>query len=128
MKTFLLFASLASLTVCLGCATPGEAPARVVVEARDATHFIVEGREVDAGHLPRAVKKAGATQDTEIRLQVPPQMPPGSMLPAFAALQQAGYRKVLLAHPREATAQVKEPEKTAPPAKRALKPSRHSTL
>ena len=115
LPSLLLLTSLGGLTACTGCATMGERPERILVEVRDANRYTVEGTDYDLSQLAKAVKKTGAVGDTEIRMQSPVSMPPGSLIPALATLQQAGYRKVLLSHPREATAEVKQPGAIAPP-------------
>ena len=106
LPALLLMACLMVMTACTGCATFGEAPARVLVEMHGANQFLVEGQSVDTANLTKAVKRTGADSTTEIRIQTPGSMPPGNVIPVVAALKKAGYHKVFLVHPREATAVV----------------------
>ena len=109
-------ACLGLLTVCCGCATLGEPPPRLGVQAIDSNQFLVDERLVDGDGLARAVRQTGAQAETEIQVQMGAGMSPASLRPAYAALQQAGYYKVLFTAPREATATVNDHPSTATPS------------
>lgn len=109
LATLLLPAGLSlAFCACSGCSTLKAAPARLLVQVKDADHFDVEGKIVSLGELPRAVKKTGARPETEIMMQLPSGFPQKTLLPAYAALQRAGYKKTFFTGPREVTTQVGE--------------------
>jgi biopolymer transport protein ExbD len=123
------FGVLALLTVGSGCATTSEPLMRIVVKAPSENQFLVDDQSVDLDQLPRALKRAGAGYETEIVIEMPAGATPGSMKLVYPTLQSAGFQKVFLSRPREATATVKpltpvkpSPAKTAPP-KQTLSPA-----
>ena len=123
----LAFVSLSLLTACSGCATMGDPLVRIVVKAQSENQFLVDDRLVELDQLSRALKRAGAGYETEIIVELPAGATPASMRHIYPTLHSAGYQKVFLSHPREATATVKsltpQPVPTTPPA-RKLSPSR----
>jgi hypothetical protein len=122
LSAMLMLTGLAALTASTGCATMGEAPTLLIVEAFGPNQFRVYDEECDLAHLAKAVERTGAERATEIRLQSNPSMPPSNLANAFAVLQSAGYLKVIVSHPREATIEIKQPGQQQPaqtaPAKR----------
>ncbi len=111
----LAFGSLSLLTMSPGCATTGEPLARVIVKAQGENQFLVDNRWVELDRLPGALKRAGAGAETEIIVEMAAGASPASLQLVYPTLQRAGYKKVFLSHPREATATVK-PVSTPPPA------------
>lgn len=104
------------LTACSGCATFGEPPPRIAIRAINSNQFLVDDQEVDCDGLARAVRRTGARAETEIQVQLAPGLSPVTLRPAYAALQQAGYFKVLFVAQREATATVADRPSTATPS------------
>jgi len=103
-------AILALLPAFAGCATLGGEPLpRLVIRALDANRFLVENREVSRQKLARAARRAGAGGETEIHLQMAPGQTPQHLAAAYATLQQAGFHRLFLTTPREATATLIEP-------------------
>jgi hypothetical protein len=125
----LILGVLSLLTVCPGCATMSEPIPKIVVKAQSENQFLVNERIVDLNQLPKALKQAGADYETEIIVEMPAGASPSSMRLVYPTLQSAGFQKVFLAHPREATSSVKSltpvtatPVQTMPPA-RSLSPA-----
>ncbi len=117
-------ASLSLLTVCPGCATTGQTQAGMVVKARNENEFLVDDQVVDLEQLPRALTRAGAGSETEIIVEMPAGASPNSMRQIYPALQSAGFKKIILSHPREATATVKPLTPATSPPVRTLSPTR----
>ena len=123
----LTFGGLSVLTVCPGCATTGDPIPRIVVKAQNENQFLVDDRLVDLEQLPGALKRAGAGYESEIVVEIPADSSPASMRNVYPSLHSAGFQKVFLSHPREATATVKSatPVPVAPitPPARTLSPA-----
>jgi hypothetical protein len=129
LASFILPIGLAlAMSACSGCASFKEPPRRVVVLVKDADHYEVDGKLYSLADLPKAVKRTGARGDTEIMMQIPPDFPQKTLIPAYAALNKAGYKKTFFSGPREVTTQIGAPIPTpagtkTPPSENKKKPA-----
>ncbi|MFO7534676.1 MAG: hypothetical protein R6X19_03165 [Kiritimatiellia bacterium] len=113
------------LTACAGCATFNNDPIpEQVVRIIDPVHFDVNGEIFAPDDLPKALKRAGAGEDTKISLQLPPGTAPNAYVMVYANVREAGFRQVIFTHPREATATVKPAAAPTPKPARKASPVR----
>ncbi len=102
-KRSLLSVAILSLLLALGCVTariPKEGAAYIHVAANGVTTFMGEPLGVD--HLAKQLKRAGATQDTLIKL-IPQGEVPELILHSIAgALGRGGLPRVVIVEPRKA--------------------------
>jgi hypothetical protein len=94
------------LLVSPGCMMFGAAPGRVSLEIKDPTHFEMDGKTYDMDQMPKVVKRSGARAETEILVQIPAHFPRATLLPAYAAMQKAGFKKTVFSGPREVTTEI----------------------
>lgn len=129
IPSLLLTLGALSLLTGSGCATMSEPLSKLVVKAQNEDSFLVDNQLVTLAQLPRALKKAGAGYESEIIVEMPVGATPDSMKLVYPTLQSAGFQKVYLSHPREATSSVKSvtaPAATTAPV-RTLPPTRTLT-
>lgn len=89
-----------------GCLTPGASGVVDVVLDENKT-LRVQGKPVAYDRLARAVRAAGATRDTRIRVALPPDALETDIQRIARALATGGYPKVVFTKPRQPEAFVK---------------------
>lgn len=85
-----------------GCGTQGPGISRVDIAMAGQGTVNIEGRIVPIDRLPRRLKAAGATTETEIRVAVPRQTPTAELKFVTSRLRRAGFGRIIFATPKQA--------------------------